>query len=95
MSESNSRRCVSYLESLVIRRRLHGIVPPPTIDPEVWSDFLTCAVRGALDRERERLHRAAAMKDAALEISESRDWSAEAKFAAGRSSSSYIGRVVA
>lgn len=87
------RRPCSYQEALVVRSRLRAVVPPPAVDPELWSDALTCLVRGALDRERERLQRAEAMKAASVAVSAARDWSAEAKFLSDRASSAaYIPR---
>lgn len=86
-------RTCTYQEALAVRSRLRAIVPPPAVDPELWTDALACLVRGALDRERERLQRAEAMKAASVAISDARDWSAEAKFLAGRASSgAYIPR---
>lgn len=89
-----TNRPCTYLEALSVRSRLAAHAPN-TVDPALWTDFLACGVQGALDRELGRLRRSQAMKAAAVEISESRDWPAEAKFAAGRASSSYIKRVTA
>ncbi len=87
------RRPCTYSEALLVRSRLRSVVPPPAVDPELWSDALTCMVRGALDRERERLQRAEAMKAAAVAVSDARDWTREAKFLSDRASSSaYIPR---
>lgn len=88
-------RACTYLEAMFIRVRLRGMVPPPQVDPDLWGDALDCLVRGALDREIERLHRGQAMKDAAIEISDSTNWTGEAKFLADRASASYIPRASA